>query len=520
MNLNEVFTIIDKVSKNNKTPIYAVGGFVRDLILNDTPLAPLKGGTIQTYLTLFKDIDFVVEGSGIEFAKNLDEYFKKLAIRMDEDSPVFEMDGMETKGRLVLFEDFDTARYLFLDESDNILLELEFAGARSEKYDPKSRKPKVEATSLEEDLKRRDFTVNAMALSSGNLIKMSKPDFDWQENIVDIFDSQTDLRNKILKTPLDSDVTFIDDPLRMMRAVRFASQLDFAIDKKVLESIYTNRERLKIVSAERIQEELLKILACRQPSVALNLMFQTHLLDLVLPEVSALDGVEEIYGHQHKNNLVHTFKVVDNVAERSDKTMLRLAALLHDIGKSSTKKFVNKIGWTFYQHEHVGKKLVYKIAKRLRLSKKDTDYLTKIVRWHQQPISLMDEGITDSAVRRLVVNLEDDLDDLLILGASDITTGNPYKLKKRQNNYIKLREKIEIVNAKDQLRAFQSPVRGEEIMKECGLLPGPTVGKIKKAIEDAILDGDIPNEYEASKEYFESIKDKYLKGVEDWEKVT
>jgi len=250
-----------------------------------------------------------------------------------------------------------------------------------------------------------------------------------------------------------------------------------------LEAIFKNKDRLKIVSAERIAEELTKMLATNQPSIALSLMFQTHLLDMILPEVAQLDGVEEIYGHQHKNNLVHTFKVVDNIATRSDKVMLRFAGLLHDIGKFETKQFITKTGWTFYQHEHVGRKLVYRIARRLRLSKKDTDYLATLVRWHQHPISLMDEGITDSAVRRLIVNLEDNLDDLLVLGVSDITTGNPYKLKKRQTNYDRLRIKIEEVIEKDKLRAFQSPVRGEEIMKICSLKPGPTVGKIKTAIE-------------------------------------
>jgi poly(A) polymerase len=509
MNLKDVFEKIDSLAKENKTPIYAVGGFVRDLVLGKTSPQPSpskgEGG--------FKDVDFVVEGSGIEFVHCFDEFLKKQAIRIEEDEyPIIEFNKQEVKGRLVVFEDFDTARYLFLDENDAVLLELEFAGARSEKYDKNSRKPEVKGTSLEEDLKRRDFTVNAMALPSTELNNLSI------SKIIDPFDGKKDLQDKILKTPLDPNETFSDDPLRMMRAVRFAARLNFSIEPKTLEAIHDNRERIKIVSAERIQEELLKILQTDEPSIALNLMFQTHLLDLVLPEVAQLDGVEEIYGHQHKNNLVHTFKVVDNVATRSDKVMLRLASLLHDIGKFETKKFLPKIGWTFYQHEHVGKKLVFRIARRLRLSKKDTDYLAKLVRWHQQPISLMDDGITDSAVRRLVVNLQDELDDLLILGASDITTGNPYKLKKRQGNYEKLKKRIDEVEEKDKLKAFQSPVRGEEIMKECNLRPGPTVGNIKEAIEEAILDGVIPNEYEAAKEYFLKIRDEHLKSVSEWEK--
>ena len=340
-----------------------------------------------------------------------------------------------------------------------------------------------------------------------------------RNDIIDPFNGRKDLAGKTLRTPLDPDRTFSDDPLRMMRAVRFASQLDFSIDPKTLESIYKNRERLKIVSAERVQEELFKLMACPKPSVGLALMWQTHLLDLVLPEVAGLEGVEEVYGHQHKDNLIHTFKVVDNVAERSGKVQLRLAGLFHDIGKPATKKLIPKIGWTFHQHEHVGKKMVYQISRRLRFSKKDTDYLAKLVRWHQQPISLMDEGISDSAVRRLVVSLGDELNDLLILGRSDITTGNPYKKEKRLKNYDNLEKKIAEVLERDKLRAFQSPLRGDEIMELAGLKPGPTVGNIKEAIEEAILDGIIPNEYEAAKEYFGEIKDKYLANAKDWEKV-
>ncbi|MFH1291700.1 MAG: HD domain-containing protein [bacterium] len=480
MELEKIFKKINSLSKKTKTPAYTVGGFVRDQFLGQRK---------------FKDVDFVIQGSGIEFAEKFDKLVKE-------------------QGRLITFPDFDTARYLFLDDQDQIVLELEFAGARKEEYNEKSRKPKVERASLEQDLSRRDFTVNAMALPASHSM-----DKNFKKYVVDPFNGQKDLKGRILRTPLDPDETFSDDPLRMMRAVRFSAKLNFSIEPETLKAIYDNRSRIKIVSAERIQEELFKILACDEPSIALNLMFQAHLLDLVLPEVAQLDGVEEIYGHQHKNNLVHTFKVVDNIAERSDKIILRLAGLLHDIGKFETKEFKSKIGWTFYQHEHVGKKLVYKIARRLRLSKKDTDYLAKIVRWHQHPISLMDDGITDSAVRRLIVNLEDDLEDLLILGVSDITTGNPYKLKKRQGNYDRLRQKIDEVMEKDQLRAFQSPVRGEEIMEVCKLKPGPTVGRIKKQIEEAILDGKIPNEYDGAKNYFEKIKDQYLKEAEEWELI-
>lgn len=481
--LKKYLKIIEKVAEEEKTPIYLVGGFVRDFLMKREQK---------------KDIDLVVVGSGLEFARKFDIAMKQV-------------------GSLVEFPDFDTARYVVGEEKDPLILE--FAGARSESYDDNSRKPKVTATTLEEDLKRRDFTVNAMALSVGVFTGLGNPSLQKvNKNLVDPFDGKKDIKEKILRTPLDPDATFSDDPLRMMRAIRFAGQLEFSIEKRTLESIFKNCERLKIISAERAQEELVKMIQVKQPSICLNLMFQTRILDLILPEVAHLDGVEEIYGHQHKNNLVHTFKVVDNIAERSEKVFLRLAGLFHDIGKTETKEFVTGTGWTFYQHEHLGRKLTYQICKRLRFSKEQTAYLTKLVRWHQQPISLMDDGITDSAVRRLIVNLEDDLEDLLILGVSDITTGNPYKLKKRQENYTRLKKRIEEVMEKDKLRSFQSPVRGDEIMKLCGLKPGPTVGKIKEAIEEAILEGEIINEYEDALQYFHKIKDKYLAEVQEWEK--
>jgi len=485
IDLKKIITKLEKISQQEKMPVYAVGGFVRDKLMGQKD---------------FKDIDFVVEGSGLEFAKKVDQVFKE-------------------QGRLIEFPDFDTARYLFVDrkkeqEHTEVLLELEFAGARSEQYDEKSRKPKVAPVNLATDLSRRDFTVNALALPLPYIFKRN-----WKKFVIDEFAGQQDLIDKILRTPLEPKRTFSDDPLRMLRAVRFASQLGFAIEEKTLQAIHQERKRIAIVSAERIKEELFKLMSTNEPSIGLILMFQTGLMDFILPEVVALDGVEEIYGHNHKNNLVHTFKVVDNISQRSSKVLLRLSALLHDIGKAGTKKFIPKIGWTFHQHEHLGKKIVGDIARRLKFSKEEYKYLAKLVRWHQHPISLMDEGITDSAVRRLVVNLGDELEDLLLLGVSDITTGNPDKLKKRQGNYDRLRAKIDEVNAKDKLRAFQSPVRGEEIMKECDLKSGPTVGKIKKDIEEAILDGKIKNEYKSAKKYFDKIKGGYLKQVADWEKI-
>jgi poly(A) polymerase len=484
MELNQkIFKKISKTASEQKTEVFVVGGYIRDLLLG-------KKGK--------KDIDFVVVGSGIEFAKKFDE----------------EMKG---SGSLIEFPDFDTARYIISEVDES--LEIEFAGARVESYELKSRKPKVVATDLNTDLSRRDFTVNAMAVPVKVFTKkLSVPTL--KKNLVDPYGGVKDLVAKILRTPLNPDDTFSDDPLRMLRAVRFAGQLEFFLDKKTLESIHKNRTRIKIISSERIQEELIKMMSVKKPSICLGLLFHTGLLDEILPEVSKLDGVEEVFGHQHKNNLIHSFKVVDNIAEQSENPWLRLAGLLHDIGKAGTKEFVPKIGWTFHAHEHLGKKLFYSISKRLKLSKEKTDYIAKLIRWHLQPISLMDDGITDSAVRRLIVTLGEDINDLLILGRSDITTGNPNKKERRLKNYDQLEKRVAEVIERDKLMAFQSPVRGDEIMSICGLKPGPTVGKIKTAIEEAILDGIIPNEYEPAKAYFERIKDSYLKEAKDWEKVS
>jgi len=478
MTLDQVLPHIYSTSQKIGMEIYAVGGYVRDKMLKRR---------------LKKDVDFVVLGSGLAFAKALDE-------------------EMEEAGSLIEFPDFDTARYVFVDREDNnrILLELEFAGARTESYDEDSRKPKVEATSLEEDLKRRDFTVNAMAMKVGEK--------GIEEEVIDPFDGKGDLERKILKTPLNPDETFSEDPLRMMRAIRFASQLEFTIESETLNAIARNKERLKIISAERIQEELFKLLGTQFPSIGFVFLYQTGLLHEFLPEVAELAGVEEIAGYSHKDNFSHTLAVVDNIAEYSDNVMLRFAGLMHDIAKPPTKKFAKGRGWTFDMHEHLGKKMTWEIGKRLKMKKSDIHYVAELVRWHLQPIALMDKGVTDSAVRRLIVNLEDDLGDLLILCRADITTGNQKKKVRRLKNYDYLEKRIAEVLEKDKLRAFQSPVRGEEIMELTGLKGGPTVGKIKKAIEEAILDGDIPNEYDAAREYFDKIKDGFIAGAQDFEK--
>lgn len=475
MEQKELFKKVFTVSKKTGTTAYVVGGYVRDELLNEQ----------RTMGNEQNDIDVVVAGSGVAFAKAFDEEMKQV-------------------GSLIEFSDFDTARYIMED------IEIEFAGARSEAYEEHSRKPKVAAATIETDLSRRDFTVNAMA----NEVKAR-----GLGPLIDPFDGQKDLREKTLRTPLDPDQTFFDDPLRMMRAARFAAQLGFGIERETLASMERNAERLKIISAERIKEELFKLLATSQPSVGLWILYGTKLLDQFLPEVNLLAGVEEAFGYSHKDNLSHSFAVVDNIAERSDKPILRYAGLMHDIAKPQTKKFVRGRGWTFDMHEHLGKKMAYDIGRRLRLSTDENKYVARLIRWHLQPIALMDEGITDSAVRRLIVTLGDEFHDLLILCRSDITTGNQKKKAHRLANYERLDKRIAEVIEKDKLRAFQSPVRGEEIMEVCGLKPGPTIGKIKDAIEEAILAGEIPNEYEPAKEYFLQIKGSFFAQAEDWEKL-
>ena len=477
MEQQKIFHTIYTISEELQIPIYIVGGFVRDELLQ------------KEYK---KDLDFVVEGSGIAFATKFAEVLG------------------DTYATLIPFEDFDTARVAIKNDAEEVVIEIEFAGARSESYEEHSRKPKVLSSTLEHDLSRRDFTVNAMArqiLSQGKL-----------GELIDPFNGLQDLKNKIIKTPLDPNITFSDDPLRMMRAARFAAQLEFEIESETYAALVLNVDRLKIISAERISEELFKLLRASVPSLGLWILFETGLFDKFLPEVRALSGVEEVYGYSHKDNLSHTFAVVDNLAQYSSDPLLRYAALMHDIAKPDTKVFVPGRGWTFDMHDHLGKKMVRDIGRRLRMSKRDTDYVAKLVRWHLQPIALMDEEITDSAVRRLIVNLGDDLEALLMLCRSDITTGNQKKKERRLQNYDILERRIEEIREKDRLRAFQSPVRGEEIMELCGLKPGPTIGKIKEALEEAILEGIIPNEYEATKEYFFKIKDEFLAGAADWEK--
>lgn len=510
MKEDKLFRKIYQVSEDLCIPAYVVGGYVRDQLLHEqrgkkyfrrfqvkeeNKIKPALEQDItqdeigqQVEIEEYskkKDIDIVVEGSGVDFAQRFEEV-------------------TDVEISLVLFEKFDTARVV-MDQ-----IELEFAGARVEDYDSDSRKPKVESATLQEDLYRRDFTVNAMARE----VKL-----DSLGELIDPFGGRKHLKEEKLTTPLDPNETFQEDPLRMLRAARFAAKLSFDIEEKVNQAIRTNKDRLDVVSQERVRDEFLKLLTTPEPSIGLWVLYNTHVINEFLPEIPKLAGVEERGGITHKDNLKHTFDVVDNLAQRTNKPMLMLAGLLHDIGKPETKEFEPGRGWTFDMHEHVGRKIVYEIGERLKLSKDDTEYVATLVRWHQQPVQLImdQEEITDSALRKLVIELEDDLDDLLKLCRSDITTSNPDKEDRYKGNYDRLEQRIIEVIKKDKLREFQSPLDGNEIMDLCNLNQGPTVGKLKDQIEEAILEGEIPNDKKAAKEYLEEVKQDYLTEAEEWE---
>lgn len=449
---HNIFRVITQASEELNLESYVIGGFVRDHILQ-------RGEP--------KDIDIVAVGSGIELARKV----AKL---------------LPHKPKVQVFKNYGTAMLRAYD------MEIEFVGARKESYQKDSRKPIVEDGTLEDDQNRRDFTINALALG------LNENNFG---NLLDPFNGFEDLKFKIIKTPLDPDITYSDDPLRMLRAIRFATQLNFKIEEESLDAITRNKKRIKIISKERITEELHKIMLAEKPSNGFSLLHKTGLLHIIMPELTALEGIDEIEGQKHKDNFWHTLEVVDNISENTDDLWLRWAALLHDIGKAPTKKFHKKIGWTFHGHEFVGAKMVFKLFKRLRLPLNDKmKYVQKLVLMSSRPIAIVDNDVTDSAVRRLIFDAGEDIEDLMTLCEADITTKNPKRYKQYHNNFKVVRTKMKEVEERDHVRQFQPPVSGEEIMKTFNIKPSREIGIIKETIKEAILEGEIPNEHEAARE--------------------
>ena len=442
-----VFEKISSYCKENNTECYVVGGYVRDFLLKRKS----------------KDIDILVLGNGIEIAKNI-------ARSLDE------------KIQVTVFKTFGTAYFKYND------FEIEFVGARKESYTSGSRNPIVESGTFKEDIDRRDFKINSMAIS------LHPKSFG---QLIDLHNGLDDLENCIINTPLDAGITFSDDPLRMLRAVRFASQLNFTLNDKLIQTMNELKSRIEIVTNERIVDELNKILLSKTPSIGFKLLEKTGLLDFILPEITNLKGIDEIEGQKHKDNFYHTLEVLDNICENTENLWLRWAALLHDIGKAPTKKFDKKIGWTFHGHEFEGSKMVYKLFKRLKMPLNEKmKYVQKLVLMSSRPIVLAQKNVTDSAVRRLIFDASDAVDDLMTLCEADITTKNKTRFERYHENFRLVREKIIQVEEKDNIRNFQPPITGAEIMKTFNLKPCKTIGIIKENIKEAILDGDIGNNYE------------------------
>ncbi len=448
-----------QIAKEINVEVYIVGGFVRDMVLGRKK----------------NEIDFLVIGNGLEFAS---KYSIALGI-----------------SKIDIFKNFGTAHFRYND------FNLEIVGARKESYSRNSRKPDVTVGSFEEDIERRDFTINTLAVS------LNEETFGC---LIDTYSGLQDIHDRIIRTPIDPMLTFDDDPLRIMRAYRFASQLDFKIHESINDAANILRERLKIVSRERVIDEFLKILSSPAPSVGIKLLFYSGVLEVIFPEIANLSGVDQRQDYHHKDVFLHTCQVVDNIAGISNNVWLRFAALVHDIAKPQTKKFIEGTGWTFHGHEELGARMMKNIFRKLKLPLTKLEYVEKLIRLHLRPIALAKEEVTDSAIRRLIVSAGEDLEDLITLCRADITSKNMEKVSKYLDNYERVMKKVWEVEEKDKLRVFQSPVRGEEIMKLCNLKPSKKVGEIKSAIEDAILDGKIGNNYEEAYQYLISIKDSFL----------
>ena len=456
--LAKISRVISELSDETQINAFLVGGCVRDLMLN--PLAESI------------DVDIMVEGDGIDFAEKL---ARKINVT-----------------KIVPFKKFATAKIPFKE------YEIEVASARLEKYDESSRSPsEVVMSNIEDDLLRRDFTINAMAVS------LNKENFG---EFFDPFNGMEDLSKNILRTPLDSDTTFSDDPLRMMRAAYFASKLSLAIDPSCLESIKNNAERITIVSQERKTNELLKILGTKKPSIGLNILQEAGLMEFVFPEIAVMYGLDQSNEYHHKDIFYHTLEVVDNAAQLSDKLDLRLAALVHDIAKPKTRRLSKSKGYTFYGHDDLGARMLKGISSSMKFSNSTRDYIAKLTALHLRPISLAKKDVTDSAIRRLIVDAGEEIDDLMKLCRADITTKNPKNITKYLGNFDRVEKRMNEVIEIDKLKAFQSPVRGDEIMKMFDLSPGKEVGKIKTMVEDAIINGEISNDYSSAMSFLDQIK--------------
>ena len=446
----KLFKIISKIAEENNQQVYIVGGYVRDLLMEKNKDT---------------DIDFVTEGSGIILAQKVANF-------------------INPEIKISVFKTYGTAMFRYEG------IDLEFVGARKESYSEESRNPEVEQGTLEDDQKRRDFTINALAIS------LNKDDFG---ELVDPFNGVEDIRNRVLRTPLKPEKTYSDDPLRMMRAIRFASTLKFSIEKSSFLAIKKEAERIKIITIERVMVEFNKIMLSEKPSIGLKLLKDTGLLGLIIPELTALEGIEEVEGQKHKDNFWHTLEVVDNISVNTDNLWLRWAALLHDIGKAPTKKFVKGTGWTFHGHEFLGSKMVKTLFQRLKLPLgKDMKYVQKMVKLSSRPIALVSDDASDSALRRMLFDAGEDLEDLFTLCKADITTKNLYKQEKFKKNFEYVAKKIKEVEEKDHIRNFQPPITGEEIMAMFNLKPGKEIGILKERVKEAILEGEISNDKDSA----------------------